>query len=399
MTKARTREIRDRIDRLEERYGDAAPARVMAQMVIEPVLRDLGWDTSDFSEVNPDNPAPEGGLCYTLDVDGFGFALMVPPRASDLYDDADWTDNAAKIARESGWEWCVLTNGTDWTLVNTFSHDLWLLLQCNLRKGAIENLELLSREACRNAMLRQTAEKNRSHGLIKDSLAALLTDKRFLAEGLCQKLPDMPPELINQAIKAFQIDVAIDGEPVPVPEGNDPPEDDGERDIPEKDRAEMKRIANLIRAEIERVSGSDLVRVKRYQSLFAASDFSVAAYISMSSPKEKSGREYYWWTPRVALDTLSDNSHITYLGLGMADSDEFFLIPYETYLELRPQLNASKRGTEDQGWHLYATRLDGGSYWLCRNDSIAEPILRLDDYTVSLDPEVRDDDAGPSARP
>lgn len=395
MDEISTAEIRKRLKRMDKHYGQKAPAMVIAQMAVEPVLRWLGWDTSDFDEVEGDVPVPGGGVGYSISHGGLGFVVMIPPRAKDLL--GDWNDRAVNFAQRNGLDWCVTTDGKSWTLVKALSPYRPIILSCNLATSPLEELDLLGKNAVKATLAKYDEAERQSARLVREELRRLLDDRDLLASVIAKRLPLLTLASVRSSLDEALAEVTINGQPLSAPRNTQErgegehspdagPEGETKSRLPDSDpNREAKRDKAIrIHAEIENMTGSALSRVKGYQRLFAAGDFSVAAYVSISSKKRKSGRDYYWWTPRAALDTLADGSGTTYLALGLTDSEDFILLPYENYAAVKGQLNASKLDSGDPGWHLYATVLDDGGFWLCRNDSVAEPLIRLDEFIVTL---------------
>jgi len=131
--------------------------------LIEPVLKALGWDTS-----NPDEVCHEYRRLSSSDPVDYALLLLRRPRlfleAKDFWanlDDPKWAIQFVAYATAAGVEWVVLTNGAEWRVFNAHApvpieQKLFRTVRVDEDlDGAVAILDLLSKENMRDMRIEE----------------------------------------------------------------------------------------------------------------------------------------------------------------------------------------------------------------------------------------------------
>ncbi|MCE0488273.1 hypothetical protein [Ornithinimicrobium sediminis] len=111
-------DVLERSSRLREaKKGNEANTKAL---LIEPVLRGLGWDTDDLDAVQREVKVFEGTyLDYALIVAG-GTSLYVEAKGlKENLNDKKFIAQTVNYANNDGVVWCVLTNGLQYRVFKT----------------------------------------------------------------------------------------------------------------------------------------------------------------------------------------------------------------------------------------------------------------------------------------
>ena len=91
------------------------------QMLIDPVLRALGWDFEDTERVSLEHPSGRGRMDYGLFLRNRIQVAVEAKRFSDALTD-EAKEQAYGYAVRSGATYAVVTNGDRWEMFDTFRH-------------------------------------------------------------------------------------------------------------------------------------------------------------------------------------------------------------------------------------------------------------------------------------
>lgn len=112
--------VKNRIDKLQkqaEHFGEQDTKGVL----IEPVLRALGWDTADYEDVRREYKyrSKDKPVDYALMIDGKP-ALFLEAKAIHVsLEDRKWVTQVVNYANTAGVQWCVLSNGDHYRVFNS----------------------------------------------------------------------------------------------------------------------------------------------------------------------------------------------------------------------------------------------------------------------------------------
>lgn len=155
-------------------------------LLIEPVLRGLGWDTEDLDAVQREVKVYEGTyLDYALLITG-GTKLYVEAKGiAEKLDDKKFIAQTVNYANNDGVVWCVLTNGVQYRVYKTnepVQMDQKLLFEVDLREDSqsmpdrLRQLRTLSRDAVTAGELDALGERVFTDTRIRAALSKLATD-------------------------------------------------------------------------------------------------------------------------------------------------------------------------------------------------------------------------------
>ena len=111
--------LKQRIDlRGEYLARNEVPTR---QMLIDPLLRALGWDFEDTGRVSLEHSSGRGRMDYALIVAG-RLRVAVEAKRYSVELTGGMRDQAYGYARMSGSKYAVVTNGNRWEMFDTSRH-------------------------------------------------------------------------------------------------------------------------------------------------------------------------------------------------------------------------------------------------------------------------------------
>lgn len=187
--------------------GAANEANTKAHM-IEPVLSALGWNLSNFSEVDREYKVFDGTfLDYALRIDGKPKLFVEAKALGKTLADKKFISQTINYANNEGVVWCVLTNGLIYQVYKSnesVDMESKLLFEVNLRDasdeagpaGVISSLQTLAKEAVQSGTLDIWGE-------------TVFTDLR-VRQALTHLGNNPPPSLIKAVSSAID-DASVDG--------------------------------------------------------------------------------------------------------------------------------------------------------------------------------------------
>ena len=102
----------------QESAFDSRGEKAVENGVVQPLLRQIGWDTENISEIYPQHGLSDGGIVdYDLQIDGESRILIEVKRWAHILNDEDETQlaNYCQSAKPRP-KLAVLTSGRDWRL-------------------------------------------------------------------------------------------------------------------------------------------------------------------------------------------------------------------------------------------------------------------------------------------
>ncbi len=218
--------IRGRIDL---HHGKGISEEGTKTALINPLLRDLGWDTENLHEVSPEYSSPGGRVDYALLIENKPRLLIEAKSLDTNLDNLKWATQLTAYAVATGVRWALLTNGDEYRIFNAYAEvpideKVFRTVQlCSQDSHASETLSLLSRSATLENRLdmhwETELEKRRRQHLgqqVRTTLRGLFEqappNERFL-----RLLRDQPGcnlalgeirEGLNQVRVQFEIDMA-----------------------------------------------------------------------------------------------------------------------------------------------------------------------------------------------
>jgi predicted transport protein len=190
-------------------------------LLIEPMLRALGWDTTDLSQVEREHRVFDNtSLDYALKIDGEPRLFVEAKGVAKDLSDRSFIAQAINYANNEGVLWCVLTNGLAYRVYKTnepVGMEQKLLFEVDLEEasgdGATEvaqSLELVGRQALIEGDLDLWGERVFTDVRIRQALADLVANppKGFLgAVSDAVGAPEVSPEALQESL-ARVLDVA-----------------------------------------------------------------------------------------------------------------------------------------------------------------------------------------------
>lgn len=174
----------------EARKGNEANTKAL---LIERMLKALGWDTQDLDVVEREVKVFEGTyLDYALLMTGGTKVYVEAKGLAERLDDKKFVAQTLNYANNDGVVWCVLTNGVRYQVYKTnepVPMDQKLLFEVDLtdesqpQSDQVRMLRTLSRDAVTAGALDALGER-------------MFTDSR-VRQGLAPLATDPPPELLN----------------------------------------------------------------------------------------------------------------------------------------------------------------------------------------------------------
>ncbi len=185
--------------------------------LIEPMLSALGWEVSNFAEVEHERPMYDGThVDYALHVDGKPVAFIEAKPLGANLDAPKAIAQTVNYANQSGVAWCILTDGNRYMLFKSNEHARApekLLFEVRLedanksedeKKAVIEKLRRLSKASIGSPDLRDWATAvflDKSIRLVLDNLLA--SGNRRLALLVRNHLPNRktPPKAVEKSLQ------------------------------------------------------------------------------------------------------------------------------------------------------------------------------------------------------
>lgn len=202
--------VRDRADALNEADTKAA--------FIDPILCVLGWEVRDPFTVSQqyrrrpqDNPVDYALLVMRSPV------LFVEAKAlnKDL-SDYKWISQTLFYANAAGVEWCVLTNGDDYRIYNTFAKveaEKKLFRRVKLsdredRDSAIETLLLLSKETMAEKRIDVLWKAHFVDRRVREAVVSLFREPdSSLVRLIVKRTEDLQPAEIRDSLRRGDLDL------------------------------------------------------------------------------------------------------------------------------------------------------------------------------------------------
>ncbi len=102
--------LRERV----EKYSNSPLKEAQTRLIlIDPMLKALGWDASDPDQVDVEHGTVDGkAVDYALKIDGRVVLLVEAKSLDDPLTDVKATTQVVGYASNEGVDWCVLTNGS-----------------------------------------------------------------------------------------------------------------------------------------------------------------------------------------------------------------------------------------------------------------------------------------------
>jgi predicted type IV restriction endonuclease len=202
--------VRDRADALNEADTKAA--------FIDPILGVLGWEVRDpftvsqqYRRRSQDNPVDYALLVMRSPV------LFVEAKAlnKDL-SDYKWISQTLFYANAAGVEWCVLTNGDDYRIYNTFAKveaekKLFRRVKLSDREDrdlAIETLLLLSKETMAEKRIDVLWKAHFVDRRVREAIVSLFREPdAALVRLIVKRTQDLQPAEIRDSLRRGDLDL------------------------------------------------------------------------------------------------------------------------------------------------------------------------------------------------
>lgn len=154
-------------------------------LLIEPVLRALGWNLEDIDQVDREYAVFDGTkLDYALKIDGQPHLFLEAKGITRRLDDRGFISQTINYANNEGVLWCVLTNGLRYRVYKTnepVGMEEKLLFDVDLaseKEGSLaqrsEVLEQISKQAVSEGALDRRGEEVFTDKRVRDALSALV---------------------------------------------------------------------------------------------------------------------------------------------------------------------------------------------------------------------------------
>jgi predicted transport protein len=165
----------------ESRSGNEANTKAL---LIDPVLRALGWDLEDIDQVDREVPVFDNTkLDYALKIGGEPHLFLEAKGVTQRLDDKNFISQTVNYANNEGVVWCVLTNGLRYRVYKAnepVGMEGKLLFEVDLasdKEGSLsarsQILEQISRQAVSEGALDRRGEEVFTDKRVRDALAAL----------------------------------------------------------------------------------------------------------------------------------------------------------------------------------------------------------------------------------
>jgi hypothetical protein len=154
--------------------------------IINPILKNLGWNTENPAEVQPNMSTDEGGIPdYSLIKDGKPILFVEAKKMSVDIDQKKVISQLGKYSYSEGTEYGILTNGIVWILIRSFEKGT-KLDERKVWKTDIENEEL-------SKVIRKITTISKAN--IED--IDVLVKKILILDEIWQSLLDKPEEMVT----------------------------------------------------------------------------------------------------------------------------------------------------------------------------------------------------------
>ena len=401
-------DLAGRLEKLRSRYGTDVPPRVVAQAVVDPMLRGLGWDTGDVDQVSVSVDCEFAVMEYVLAAGGNRIAVSISP--GDITADGhEWATDMLEPAEIAGASWCLVTDGGNFEIWRSHPSHQWPFRSFRIERGGDPSmLQVLSRDSVAADALGVAYSVERDAFKVRNAFIQALTDGT-IAAALCLDIQDQDvmAHLRNIGVTVGGVDpfATVDAPPGPCGDGDEeqggagqgeggPGADEGAEENPAARKKKPRSVVSTLRPRmvrgIEACFGRALSKAKGLRSCYENRDAGIVVYVRPSKLHRKNGRrsgkQYYWYSLRPEFDALADEAEEAYVAFGMGDSEEFFLVPYSSVLGFRDRLNPSLDvDGQITHWHAFIVN-EGGQYWIARSDSglQQQQLLRLDDFSAQL---------------
>lgn len=93
------------------------------RVIIEPILRLLGWDTTGITDIRNEfrSGSSDNPVDYALFIEGKPVLFVEAKGISQNINDRKWITQTVAYARTCGVEWAILTNGKEWAIYNALA--------------------------------------------------------------------------------------------------------------------------------------------------------------------------------------------------------------------------------------------------------------------------------------
>lgn len=193
-------------------------------LLIEPMLRALGWDTADLNQVEREHRVYDNtSLDYALKIDGQARLFVEAKGVAKDLGDKSFIAQAINYANNEGVLWCVLTNGLSYRVYKTnepVGMEQKLLFEIDLEEASgddapeiAQSLTLIGRQALIDGDLDIWGERVFTDVRVRQALANLVNDP---PRGFLKAVRDTvgAPEVSSESLReslARVLDVASTG--------------------------------------------------------------------------------------------------------------------------------------------------------------------------------------------
>ncbi len=203
--------------RIQLHRGEGVSEEGTKIALINPLLRDLGWDTENLHEVSPEFSSAGGRVDYALLIDNQP-RLLVEAKALDTnLDSPKLATQLTVYAVTTGVRWAVLTNGDEYRIFNAYAEvpiEEKVFTRVRISDGHVDSgqvLSLLSRSATLRALLDahwqeelDKRERQRVDQHVLDALRELFVQEppdASLVRLLRKQVGDLTPSDIREGLR------------------------------------------------------------------------------------------------------------------------------------------------------------------------------------------------------
>ncbi len=159
--------------------------QAVRDQIVNPILRNLGWDPENPEEIQPNVSTEEGVPDYSLIKNGKKILFVEAKKLSVDIEQREVIRQLAKYSFSEGTKYGVLTNGGVWILIRSFEEGTTLTERI-VWKSDLENEEL-------SAIIRKIATISK----INIEHIEVLVKKAQILDEIWQSLLDEPEEMIK----------------------------------------------------------------------------------------------------------------------------------------------------------------------------------------------------------
>jgi hypothetical protein len=233
-------QVRQRIDRYR---GQTLGEQNTKSILIDPLLRALGWDVEDFEEVHREyKPKPtDNPVDYALFILRTPRLFVEAKALGGNLNDRKWANQIMGYAAVTGVEWVVLTNGDEYRIYNAHAPvpiEEKLFRSVKVSDDglqAADTLALLSKARMRDNLIATLWKSSFVDHQIKGALQALFgpgPDPSFVRL-IRNRLPQLSPAEIKDSLIRLRVTLDFPAVPATPPSARDIP--DGEPHLPKED--------------------------------------------------------------------------------------------------------------------------------------------------------------------